>query len=206
MSSNAYSPRWHETFSRHLDGAADVAFLAEWLPRGRVLDVCCGFGRHKRGLEELGWEVVGVERDPEVAAAAGALCLDMRELHRVHGTFDAVICMWASFGYFAPAENRRVLATMIEKLEPRGRLVLELFNAEFFVPRQGVREVAPGIVETKRVEHGRLFVDLDYGDGQRDELEWELFTPAGILDAVPLECIHENASPDTPRMVHVFER
>ena len=144
MSSNAYSQRWHETFSKQLDGAADVALLAEWLPRGRVLDVCCGFGRHKRGLEERGWEVVGVERDPEVAAAAGALCLDMRELHQVDGTFDAVICMWASFGYFAPAENRRVLEAMIEKLKPGGRLVLELFNGEFFVPRQGVREISPG--------------------------------------------------------------
>jgi SAM-dependent methyltransferase len=205
MSWNAYSPRGHETFSRHLDGAADVAFLAEWLPRGRVLDVCCGFGRHKHGLEELGWEVVGVERDPEVAAAAGALCLDMRELHRMDGTFDAVICMWASFGYFTRAENRRVLAAMIGKLRPKGRLVLELYNADFFVLRQGVREVAPGVVETKRVERGRLFVDLDYGDGQRDEMEWELFGPAGIRNTVALPCIHEDASSDAPRMTHVFE-
>jgi SAM-dependent methyltransferase len=206
MSSNAYSQRWHETFSRHLDAAADVAFLAEWLPRGRVLDVCCGFGRHKGGLEELGWEVVGVERDPEVAAAAGALCLDVRELHRVDGTFDAVICMWASFGYFAPAENRRVLAATIEKIRPGGRLVLELYNREFFESRQGTRYLEHGVAEAKRVEHGRLFVELDYGDGQRDELEWELFTPAGIRNTVALRCIHEGASPEAPRMVHVFER
>jgi SAM-dependent methyltransferase len=206
MSSNAYSQRWHETFSRHLDGAADVAFLAEWLPRGRVLDVCCGFGRHKRGLEELGWEVVGVERDPEVAAAAGALCLDMRELHRVDGTFDAVICMWASFGYFTRAENRRVLAAMIGKLRPGGRLVLELYNREFFEPRQGLRKLEHGVTETKRVEDGRLFVRLDYGDGQTDDMEWELFTPAGICATVGLPCIHEDASSEAPRMVHVFER
>jgi len=206
MSSNAYSTRWHETFSRHLEGTADVAFLAEWLPRGRVLDVCCGFGRHKRGLEELGWQVVGVERDPEVAAVAGALCLDMRELHQLDGTFDGVICMWASFGYFTSAVNRRVLAAMIEKLRPGGRLVLELYNRAFFDSRQGVRNLEHGVTETKRVRDGRLFVELDYGDGQRDEMEWELFSPTGIKEAVALRCIHERVSPDVPRMVHVFER
>jgi SAM-dependent methyltransferase len=206
VSPNEYSRRWHETFSRDLDGSADVSFLARWLPPGRVLDVCCGFGRHKRGLEARGWEVVGVERDPEVAAAAGALCLDVRELSSIEGVFDGVICMWASFGHFSPAENRRVLMTMIEKLRPGGRLVLELYNRSFFEPRQGTRALADGVVETKRVERGRLFVHLDYPDGDVDEMEWELFTPSAIRDAVGLTCIHEDASREAPRMTHVFER
>jgi SAM-dependent methyltransferase len=81
VSPNEYSRRWHETFSKDRDGSVDVSFLAQWLPPGRVLDVCCGFGRHKRGLEERGWEVVGVERDPDVAAAAGALGLNPKTPH-----------------------------------------------------------------------------------------------------------------------------
>jgi SAM-dependent methyltransferase len=206
VSPNEYSRRWHETFSKDRDGSVDVSFLAQWLPPGRVLDVCCGFGRHKRGLEERGWEVVGVERDPDVAAAAGALGLDMRELPRIDGMFDAVICMWASFGYFSSAENRRVLATMVEKLGPGGRLVLELYNRDFFEPRQGTRTLAQGVVETTRVERGRLFVHLGYTDGQTDELEWELFKPSEIREAVGLTCVYEDASPDAPRMIHVFER
>ena len=206
VSPNEYSRLWHETFSQDLDGSADVSFLAQVLPPGRVLDVCCGFGRHKRGLEARGWEVVGVERDPVIAAAAGALCLDMRELSRVEGMFDGVICMWASFGYFSPAENRRVVETMVEKLHPGGRLVLELYNRAFFEPRQGTRALARGVVETRRVERRRLFVHLDYNDGHTDEMEWELFTPAEIRDTVALTCVHEDASPDAPRMIHVFER
>jgi hypothetical protein len=173
VSPNEYSRRWHETFSKDRDGSVDVSFLAQWLPPGRVLDVCCGFGRHKRGLEERGWEVVGVERDPDVAAAAGALGLDMRELSRIHGMFDAVICMWASFGYFSSAGH------------PNARA---------------------GVVETTRVERDRLFVHLGYTDGQTDELEWELFTPSEIREAVGLTCVYEDASPDAPRMIHVFER
>lgn len=203
---NEYSRLWHETFSKDRDGSADVSFLARWLAPGRVLDVCCGFGRHKRALEARGWDVVGVERDPEAAAAAGALCLDVRELSRIEGTFDGVICMWSSFGYFAPAENRRVLAEMVEKLAHGGRLVLELYNGDFFEPRQGTRTLEQGVVETKRVEGGRLFVHLDYPNGHSDELEWELFTPRGIRDAVGLPCVHEHATPGAPRMIHIFER
>jgi SAM-dependent methyltransferase len=206
MAPNAYSRRWHETFSRDLDGSADVEFLADWLPPGRVLDVCCGYGRHLRGLTERGWDVVGVERDPVVAAAAGVLNLDMRELDRVAGEFDGVISMWASFGYFSERENRRVLEIMKAKLRSGGRLVLDLYNRDFFASHEGVRELAPGVVETKRIEGRRLYVRLDYGDGTCDELEWELFTPTEIRRCVGLECLHEISSHTAPRMTLVFER
>jgi hypothetical protein len=50
MPSNAYSRRWHETFSRDRGGSADVALLARWLPPGRVLDVFCGYGSPRSNL------------------------------------------------------------------------------------------------------------------------------------------------------------
>jgi SAM-dependent methyltransferase len=206
MVPNEYSRRWHETFSRDLDGSSDVDFLARWLPPGRVLDVCCGYGRHLRGLSERGWNVVGVERDSTVAAVAGALCLDMRELDRVPGEFDGVISMWASFGYFSERENRRVLALMTSKLRDGGRLVLDLYNREFFESHEGVRELVPGVVETKWVDDRRLHVRLDYGDGSGDELEWELFTPTEIRSSVGLHCLHEISDSAAPRMQLVFER
>jgi SAM-dependent methyltransferase len=204
MALNSYSQRWHKTFSRDLDGSSDAAFLAEWLPPGRILDLCCGYGRHMRGLAERGWEVVGLERDPEAAAAAGALCLDLRELDRVPGVFDGVISMWASFGYFSDDENRRVLDAMRRKLVPSGRLVLELYNREFFELHQGVREIRPGVVESKRVHGRRLNVRLDYGDGSRDELEWQAFTPAELRSYVGMRCLHEVSDPGAPRMLFVF--
>ena len=42
-------------------------------PRGRVLDVACGGGRHLRYFAGLGCEVVGVDRDPAARDAAAGL-------------------------------------------------------------------------------------------------------------------------------------
>jgi hypothetical protein len=53
---------------------------------------------------------------------------------------------------------------------------------------------------------GASSLSLGYTDGQTDELEWELFTPREIREAVGLRCVYEDASPDAPRMIHVFER
>jgi len=180
-----------------------VAFLADWLPPGRVLDVCCGYGRHARGLRALGWEVVGVERDPDAAAAAGALCLDARELDRVEGGFDAVICMWASFGMFSAEENRELLRAMKAKLRPGGRLVLDVWNRRFFESRQGTRELRPDIVETSVVEDGRRRMRIDYGD-ESEEMDHELFTAEQLRELVGLPCVCERAADDDPRLLLVF--
>lgn len=206
---NTYSRRWHETFHRDYDPEVtkrETAFLAEWLPTGRVLDVCCGYGRHLRGLRELGYDMVGVESNQVIAAEAGALCLDARELDRVPGEFDGVICMWASFGLFARAENRRVLDAMKAKLRPGGRLVLDLQNRAFFESRQGQRELRPGIRETSRIVNGRRHVLIEYGDGVEDEFDFELFTPAELRTVVELPCIFERSSPHEPRMILIFEK
>jgi SAM-dependent methyltransferase len=206
---NTYSRRWHETFHRDYDPATtkrETAFLAEWLPSGRVLDVCCGYGRHMQGLRELGYELVCVESDPVIAAEAGALCLDARKLERVPGEFDGVICMWASFGLFSRTENRRVLDAMKAKLRPGGRLVLDLQNRAFFESRQGSREVRPGIRETSEITNGRRRVLIEYEDGVSDEFDFELFTPDELRTVVELPCIFERSSPDEPRMFFVFEK
>lgn len=42
-------------------------------PRGAVLDVACGMGRHLRWFAERGHPVTGVDRAPDAAAAAATL-------------------------------------------------------------------------------------------------------------------------------------
>ena len=59
---------------------------------------------------------------------------------------------------------------------------------------------------TLRSSQGRrLHVHLDYGDGSRDELEWEVFTPAELRRYVGVRSIHEVSSPGAPRMRFDFE-
>ena len=222
---NAYSARWHETFHRGYDPEQtieEVEFLARVLPLGRVLDACCGCGRHVAGLAARGFEVVGLEREPEVVAEARGLGLDVRELDvrdigEVEGLFDGAICMWASFGFLDEAGNDRLLAGLAAKLRPGGRLVLDVHNRDFFLPRPGARELVPGVTETKWVEGRRLRVHLDYGDGAADAFDWEIFT-AGELrvrsEAQGFVCdlacagFDESTSPSAqiPRMQLVFHR
>src|SRR5207244_10457349 len=90
---------------------------ARIVPRGRVLDVCCGLGRHMRALQARGYECVGVELDPGLVAEARAAGLDvreldMRDLHGFEGEFEGVMSMWASFGWFVEEWNAAVLSAM----------------------------------------------------------------------------------------------
>lgn len=176
---NDYSARWRAHFDE-LDPArtaADVAFLRRVLPLPafrRVLDVACGSGRHKRALGPLGYEVVGVDSDPSVAPDVVA---DMRDLDGLPRDFDAVVNLWASFGWFDEAENARVFAGLAERLRPGGRLVLDLYNRTFFEGRSPeTRELAPGVTERSHVAENRRRVEVRYPDGAVDRFEWQLFS------------------------------
>ena len=176
---NEYSPRWRSVFG-DVDAArteADVAFLCSALPLPeyrRVLDVPCGEGRHAEPLTAAGYDVLGVDNDPAVAPQV--LC-DLRELDTLPVGFDAVINMWASFGYFEAEENERVLGSFARRLRGGGRLVLDVFNREFFLGRDGERELRPGVVERSWLDGVRRHSEIDYGDGQVDVFDWQLYLP-----------------------------
>lgn len=192
-----YSDTWFETFLRGVPSeqtSREVAFLARCVPLpdySRVLDLCCGLGRHAAGLARGGYDVVGVDRDPAIVADAEVvepgnpryLIGDAREVGSFDLEIDAVIIMWASFGYFDAPENDAVLRSLAKLLRPKGRLILDLYHRGFFEDHQGetTREIrGTRLTETRQVVDGRLSVSLAYANGDRDTFEWELFSPAEI--------------------------
>ena len=117
--------------------ARQVRFLRAVLelPRGaRVLDVGCGFGRHAGALARAGYEVVGMDSSRAMISEAR---LRWRGVSRVRflrarmqslsfrSEFDAAICMFTSFGYLSPKENRRTLAAIVRAVKPGGRIVVD---------------------------------------------------------------------------------
>jgi len=61
-------------FDEHPDTAQEVAFIAETLrlrPRKRLLDLCCGYGRHALPLAQKGYDVVGLDLSPVMLKEAG---------------------------------------------------------------------------------------------------------------------------------------
>lgn len=220
--SNEYSALWHQTFARTVPGEQtdrEVAFLERWLPRGDVLDVASGFGRHALRLQADGYRVVGLERDPQVAAAARrdgleVVTADMRDLATaVPGDFDGIVSMWSSLGFHDDETNEAILAAMRAKLRPGGRLVIDTWNPAFHRARQGrqvLERAGRRVVETKSVAGGRMRIRLAYGDGAVDELDFRLYEPdelAGGLDVLAACCrFDERELPreDEPRLQLVF--
>ena len=230
---NAYSRRWFEFFHIGIDEARTIqeaTFVCRCapLPHFRKLaDVCCGMGRHARALSSLGYSVIGVDRDSDAIAEARELGggpsyvhADIRDYRPAPGTFDVAIVMSQSFGYFDPTTNRDMLGRLAAGLREGGRVILDLWNEEFFAAHQGERELetASGTVrECKRLNGDRLCVQLDYPDGAQEEFEWQLFTPAQMIAlaqsvglGLVLSCtdfdITITPSPAKPRIQFVLER
>ena len=73
---NDYSQTWFATFLDTVppeSTALEIAFLVRWLPDPpyhRVLDLCCGSGRHAGPLAARGYAVMGVDINAEALARA----------------------------------------------------------------------------------------------------------------------------------------
>ena len=205
------APWWAEAFGpeylalyphRDLASARDEArFLVEQGLRGRVLDVCCGWGRHMIGLAELGLDVWGVDWSidllarartaPEAAPIRSRVVRgDARALPFRDAAFAGAISMFSSFGYFGDEGDRRVLAGIARVLCPGGLAILDLMNPEHvragLVPRS-VREVDGRVLEEERelTDEGRrvrkrIRVSAANGLERRSVEDVRLYAPSEI--------------------------
>ena len=131
----------------HEDTQDEVDFLQEKLNlvhSSRILDLCCGYGRHavelgKRGHRVVGYDLSetlltrGVHDASKIGVSVTWVRGDVRHLP-FWESFDAVISMFNSFGYFEDeAENFQVLKSLGEALKPGGHFLIETVNRDFLV-------------------------------------------------------------------------
>lgn len=107
----------------------------------RILDLCCGIGRHSLEFSRRGFEVVGLDRtaryiDQNIKQAkeeglkAQFVVRDMREYCQPEA-FDAIINMFGSFGYFQNADDdRKVARNMAASLKAGGKFLIETMGKE----------------------------------------------------------------------------
>ncbi|HEX6307408.1 MAG TPA: class I SAM-dependent methyltransferase [Longimicrobiales bacterium] len=194
-----YSPLWYSTFLDTIPDtqtAAEVSFLQRQLPVGefrRIMDLCCGSGRHAIPLAAAGYDVTGVDRDAAAIARARSrsrssarfVVADVRAIPATGG-WDGALVMWASFGYFSADANAELLRGIAALLRRGGRVVLDVYNSDWFVTRQGERRserAGVRVIEHKRVTGDRLSVELHYeGHETVDRFSWQVFTPSGLVD------------------------
>lgn len=118
-----------------------------------VLDLGCGAGRHTKVLFERGW-TVGLDLSMALLKVArrespGApyVRADMRELPFADDSFDLVVNLFTSFGYFEDdREHARVLSRVCAVTRHGGTFVIDFLNAA-----QVRRELVP---YDERVKNG----------------------------------------------------
>lgn len=148
----------------------EVERMVEWLElpqEAKVLDLCCGMGRHSMALVEAGFEVTGVDlsevllrearrNDPEHRVTW--LQADMRKLP-LTGGFDAVVNLFSSFGYFKEdREHIQVLREIKRVLKPEGRFIIDYLNpryiADNLIPESERMDDGQRIVERRMIQNG----------------------------------------------------
>jgi SAM-dependent methyltransferase len=113
-------------------------------PKAKILDLCCGYGRHSIELVQRGFQVTGydlsdffiekakkdsVDSGVEVEFVKG----DMRKLP-FDKEFDAVVNIFTSFGFFdKESDDFKVTKGVSRALKKGGLFLLDLKNREYLI-------------------------------------------------------------------------
>ncbi len=135
--SNWYIERFRTMAAEGVDLHGEARFVDAMVGRhARILDAGCGPGRVGGRLFELGHDVVGVDLDPALIAAAehdhpgptwlvgdiSRLGLDQPELGEPG--FDVIVCAGNVMGFLDPATRQQALRRLGDALAEGGRLVV----------------------------------------------------------------------------------
>ena len=187
-----------ERAQREVDFIKGALNLPQVVPDGaggaRILDLCCGHGRHTIELAAAGYSMVGQDLSATFldlakdAAAARNLQIqfvhaDMREIS-FEGEFDAVINMFTAFGYFDDdMEDQKVLNAVARALKPGGKFLIDLINTPLIVRdflAQSWEELPDGTVVLTQRDYNLL-------TGNNEELR-AYIAPDGSKREVRLTC------------------
>lgn len=167
----------------------EIGLIVERLglpPGAKILDLCCGHGRHSIPLAQRGYRVTGLDLsrvflDRAEAAAQGAgvsvrwVHSDMRHIP-FEGEFDAVINMFTAFGYLeSQAEDRKVLAQVAQALKPGGVFLLETIHRDALTRRfqpHSIQRLDGGVIVLEERQINLLT--------SRMEVTVTLLHPAGV--------------------------
>ena len=180
------TPAYHALYGSR-DEAEAVRFIQALTDRvldghaRYVLDVGCGAGRHAAAFAAQGMHAVGIDLSTNSIQAARAAYGESDRLRFVHGdmrslenhvvgeSFDAVVSLFTSMGYFeADAVLAKTIAGVAWALRPNGQFIFDFLNPGQVVRglvEQEVKE-AEGYTFTihRRIANGWIEKSIQYVD------------------------------------------
>jgi len=154
------SPYYHILYAdRDFKEASDfidkLAHHLSFTKGASLLDVACGRGRHAKHLNQLGYDVTGIDLSKQSIDYAKrhenqTLRFHQHDMRKsLNKSFDGVLNLFTSFGYFEDDDdNQRVLSAFRSHLRPGGIGVIDFLNtswvgrnlvAEESIVKQGIR-------------------------------------------------------------------
>ena len=141
---------WYDALTGDVPYGSFAAYYAHlFAERGKnvhtVLDLACGTGTLSAILAGQGYEVIAVDRSPDMlaeamdkfaglpegTAAPMLLCQDLAHLD-LYGTADAAVSCLDSLNYLSPSETEAFFTRLRYFLEPGGLLVFDVNTPERF--------------------------------------------------------------------------
>ncbi len=134
-----------------------AVFLKDYVPAGsrRLLDAGCGTGHYCGRFAADGFDVVGIDLDPQMIDVARKRypapmfrCLNLLDVGTLSGPFDFVFCIGNVAPHLAQDEFARFVADVAGILRPGGVWVFQVVNWDYVLARGGYpfrpRKLGPG--------------------------------------------------------------
>ena len=171
-----YKDRDHREAEKFMDNLTAYLNIPE---NGTILDLACGKGRHSVYLNKIGFNVTGADLSANCIAYASqfqnnTLRFKVHDMCQPFGkTFDAVLNLFTSFGYFEKEEdNLRTIKAIKENLNETGFAVIDFMNVDHvmnnLVPEE--TKVVNGIdFHIKRyVQDGYIYKEIAFSEDGQD--------------------------------------
>lgn len=170
----------------------------EFTTKAKVLDICCGCGRHSLELAKRGYNVTGFDlseflilKAKEQRAALNEknvklrfLVKDMRKFN-FRGKYDIAINVFSSFGYFeSDEENFKMFRNTFYSLRGKGFFVFDFLNSGYvrknLVPETISHIAGIKVIQKRYIENGFVFKNIIIGKEKFFE-RIKLYTPAELI-------------------------
>ena len=208
------TPYYHILYKERDDNEAELFMdsLTSFLKLSKeaeILDLACGKGRHAIYLNQLGYDVTGIDLSP--ASIEFAKEFENDRLHfAVHDMcipypkkFDTVFNLFTSFGYFEDEnDNFRTIKAIQSELKPKGFGVIDFLNANYInrniVPSE--KKTIEGITFSidRYIKDGYIFKDIKFNDKGQDHFYKER------VKAITLEDFNDYFERAGAQLLHCF--